>query len=170
MSIFEYHISGTVSLLCVHVYRRTLAEGRVECIFCRKMLLRSAYCPNSIRRAISQYSASAIVNSFCLRSFHSISRLTHVLFLPVVRLSLLHPPPPSHPYPMDINSLVSKTHSFPSPSSPLSKPSFSLKIAKRSLFRFPIILHVFRCSISAILSQLLIRLNVPSTFTTIGPR
>lgn len=44
------------------------------------------------------------------------------------------------------------------------------KAANLSLFLFPIILSVFFFSISAILSQFEIRLMVPSTLTTMGPR
>ena len=49
-------------------------------------------------------------------------------------------------------------------------PSFLLSFSKRARFRFPMTFTVFSFSRSAILSQFDIRLNVPSEFTTIGPR
>lgn len=53
---------------------------------------------------------------------------------------------------------------------PFSAPSAAFNLSNLSLFLFAIILNVFFCSVSVIVSQFVIRDKVPSVFTTIGPR
>jgi hypothetical protein len=138
-------------LLPIHISAARCIPSKSSILTCslqqsNSELLGNSHSPSVLRRIFpTQRNATHRANPNHL-TFHFLASVNHIL--------------PAHLH-------ITPSY-FSSPSPCAAAAPFSA--ANLSLFLLPIILSVFFFSISAILSQFEIRLMVPSTLTTMGPR